>query len=386
MNNLYITVILFLSLSMGQDCQDGFMYIDSDCYFNEDIAVLEEFIYNSDGSINLILDDNMNGAIEPLELCSQTWNEGRITEFNCYPIIIEGSYNWLDVSGEIPSSITDWANIEKLIIPYNNLSGLVPQNICELNLDFSDQNAFDLSSNQLCPPYPECIEDYMDYQSNFGTGSCDVGNCYDYGISDLAVLEFDGDNLFNASNGSQTQARILVNVYNDGPSCTDYPGLMITADVPGIDFPFLGLGPDGQFLTFWFAIFSGATYYNEIPLELSPFVPDGAELNLTIETVTMNCYEESCSEDPYCHDCPLTPAVEVSLTVGGALPNRPGDGNADGELDILDIVVIVNYILDVDQDEYYEELRLTKRLIDINEDSIVNILDITSTINSILDR
>ena len=236
----YILMISFFVFSIGlaQDCDAGFTSISGECYFQSDIDVLETFIYNSEGSINLILDNNENGLIEPLELCSQNWIDGRITEFDCYPIIINGNYNWIDVSGEIPYNLMNWTNIERLIMPYNDLSGFVSEEICELNLDFSDQNVFDLSSNQLCPPYPECIEDYMDYQSNFGTGSCDVGNCYDYGVSDLAVLEFDGDNLFNPSN-DQAQARILVNVYNDGPSCTDYPGLMISADVPGIEFPFL---------------------------------------------------------------------------------------------------------------------------------------------------
>ena len=28
---------------------------------------------------------------------------------------------------------------------------------------------------------PECIEDYMGMQSNYGTGSCELSNCYDVG-------------------------------------------------------------------------------------------------------------------------------------------------------------------------------------------------------------
>ena len=384
MKKIYIIAALFLTFSISQDCNAGYTSIDNNCYFQADIDVLEAFIYNSEGSLNLILDDNGNGIIEPLELCSQVWEDGRIKEFDCYPIIINGNYNWMDVSGEIPYNIANWVDINRLIMPYNDLTGLVPEAICDFNLDFSDETVFDLKSNQLCPPYPECVEDYMDYQSNFGTGNCELGNCYDYGISDLAVLEFNGDNFLNPIEDPQGQATILVNVHNNGPSCTDYPGLMISADVPGIEFPFLNLGPDGQFLTFWYAIFADATYYNEIPLEVSPFVPEGTEINLTIETVTMNCYEESCSEDPYCHDCPLTPPVEVSLTVGGSLPNRLGDANTDGALDILDLILIIDYILNVNQSEYNEALQLLQRLIDVNEDSIINILDAVLVVEWIL--
>ena len=384
MIRILILILVSLSLIIAQDCELDYSYIDGECYFEADIAVLEQFLHNSQGSINMILDDNGNGTIEPLELCDQVWVDGRISEFDCYPIIINGNYNWIDVSGEIPYNLTNWTEIERLIMPYNDLSGLIPDDICELNLDFSNEDVFDLRSNQLCPPYPECIEDYMDYQSNFGTGSCELGNCYDYGIGDLAILEFNGDNFLNPTEDSLGQAAILVNVYNDGPSCTDYPGLMITADAPGIEFPFLSLGEDGQFLTFWYAIFADATYYNEIPLELSPFVPDGTEINLTIETVTLNCYEESCSEDPYCHDCPLTPAVEATLIVGNSLPNRLGDANTDEVLDILDLVIMVDYILSVDQSEYNEALRLLDRLIDVNEDTIVNILDAVLIIEWIL--
>ena len=113
-------------------------------------------------------------------------------------------------------------------------------------------------------------------------------------------------------------------------------------------------------------------------------MPEGTEINLTIETVTLNCYEESCSEDPYCHDCPLTPAIEATLIVGNSLPNRLGDANTDEVLDILDLVIMVDYILSVDQSEYNEALRLLDRLIDVNEDTIVNILDAVLIVEWIL--
>ena len=381
----YFLTIGLLSLPLAQECEDGFSIIDNDCYFQADIDVLEMFIYNSEGSINLILDDNNNGTIEPLELCSQTWEEGRITEFDCYPIIIGGNYNWLDVSGEIPYNIANWTHLEKLIMPYNNLNGFVPEDICELNLNFSDVDAFDLRSNELCPPYPECVEDFMESQNNWGSGHCELGSCYDFGVSEVAVLEFNGDNFLNPIEDPPGVSTILVNLHNDGPSCWDYPGLRITTDLPGITFPsFDSGGIDGEFLTFWYGIEPDGTYYAEIPFELSPYVPFGSEIVLIIETVTMHCYEEWCIEDPNCHECPQTPPVLVTLTAGGALPNRLGDANVDGVLDILDLIIIIDYILSVNQSEYNEDLQLLTRLIDVNQDSIVNILDAVEIVEWIL--
>ena len=98
----------------------------------------------------------------------------------------------------------------------------------------------------------------------------------------------------------------------------------------------------------------------------------------------MHCYEEWCIEDPNCHECPQTSPILVTLTAGGALPNRLGDANVDGVLDILDLIIIIDYILSVNQSEYNEDLQLLTRLIDVNQDSIVNILDAVEIVEWIL--
>jgi hypothetical protein len=48
----------------------------------------------------------------------------------------------------------------------NQLTGQIPENFCNhvYNIDF------DISNNQLCPPYPSCIEDYVGEQD---TSGCD---------------------------------------------------------------------------------------------------------------------------------------------------------------------------------------------------------------------
>ena len=68
MLKLFITFFISLSSLTAQDCEVGFTSIDQQCYFQADIDVLDIFLYNSEGSVNMILDDNGNGIIEPLEL------------------------------------------------------------------------------------------------------------------------------------------------------------------------------------------------------------------------------------------------------------------------------------------------------------------------------
>ena len=79
-------------------CDEGYTEIDSTCYYQSDLDVLQIFIDNSDSTINWDMDDNWNGIIEPLELGIQEWVEGRIIELDCS----EDEYG---LSGSIPESI-----------------------------------------------------------------------------------------------------------------------------------------------------------------------------------------------------------------------------------------------------------------------------------------
>jgi len=46
----------------------------------------------------------------------------------------------------------------------NELTGEIPDSICDLNINWSNVYRFNISNNQLCPPYPSCIEDYVGEQ------------------------------------------------------------------------------------------------------------------------------------------------------------------------------------------------------------------------------
>jgi len=92
------------------------------------------------------------------------------------------------LTGSIPSEIGNLTNLERLFLDTNQLTGQIPENICDLNIDWSSPWSFHLSDNQLCPPYPSCIEDYV--------GEQDTTNCQQVSIIDetLPVTY----NLYNA--------------------------------------------------------------------------------------------------------------------------------------------------------------------------------------------
>jgi len=56
-------------------------------------------------------------------------------------------------------------NLTQLSLFQNELSGIIPDEICN-----QGDSSPSLSNNQLCPPYPSCIEDYVGEQD---TSDCD---------------------------------------------------------------------------------------------------------------------------------------------------------------------------------------------------------------------
>ena len=72
--------------------------------------------------------------------------------------------------GEIPSEIGNLNKLTDLSFGSNQLTGVIPEIICDLNINWNNSDYFRISYNQLCPPYPSCIEDYMGEQD---TTNCD---------------------------------------------------------------------------------------------------------------------------------------------------------------------------------------------------------------------
>ena len=70
------------------------------------------------------------------------------------------------LTGTIPTEIGNLTNLEVLYLSDNQLTGEIPESICNL----VDNNCFIfIYNNQLCPPYPSCIEDSVQDQ--------DTSNC-----------------------------------------------------------------------------------------------------------------------------------------------------------------------------------------------------------------
>ena len=73
------------------------------------------------------------------------------------------------LTGSIPPEIGNLTSLDYLNLKNNQLSGEIPETICDLYIEFGEEdlwgnNYFDISNNQLCPPYPECIENYVGEQ------------------------------------------------------------------------------------------------------------------------------------------------------------------------------------------------------------------------------
>ena len=211
----YLSFIIIYNVPVFcQDCDEGYTEISGHCFYDNDLAILQNMIDNSYesgidldcedwddycGSPNPYMDDpdswfwtiidgqeynfsDGDGIVEPLELGLQEWENGRLTSLMC------GAYIYCQLSGLIPENINELTEIEQLRLEYNYLSGYIPESICDLNMNYEDYLSFDLTGNLLCPPYPSCIEDYIGAQD---TSGCDQ-------VSIIAETLPTTYNLFNA--------------------------------------------------------------------------------------------------------------------------------------------------------------------------------------------
>tara|TARA_B100002051_G_scaffold136952_1_gene130067 strand:- start:3925 stop:5997 length:2073 start_codon:yes stop_codon:yes gene_type:complete len=116
-------------------------------------------------------------------------------------------------SEEIPSEINGLISLERLQLQNNLLSGLVSETICELNIEFDSSSRFNISNNSLCPPYPNCIDNYV--------GEQDTQECNELS-SDFDIIEFrlsdPYPNPFNPTTtiqyNIQNFSKININIYN----------------------------------------------------------------------------------------------------------------------------------------------------------------------------
>jgi len=218
----------FVEYQYSEDCESNYLF-NGICTEQSDLDVLQQFIDNSSETINMEMDDNNNGLIEPIELGTQWWVGGRLAELNCnydlaneFPLDDLGlsgnipseignlesmEFLWLEdnqltgpipsgignlehlkylilhynqLSGSIPAEMGDLASLEILKLNNNQLTGFIPDSICNLTLQFYGWNNlfgenFAVYNNQLCPPYPDCVDEYVGLQ--------DTSNCAQTSVS-----------------------------------------------------------------------------------------------------------------------------------------------------------------------------------------------------------
>ena len=139
----------FMSVGWGQDCDEGYTEIDGECYYQSDLDVLQIFIDNSLETINMEMDVDSSGVIEPLELGEQEWVDGRIINLNCH-WYSNDYWNNCGISGMIPSVIENLTNLTHLYLSYNQIKGEIPSEMGNL----TNLRWLDLMYNELTGEIP----------------------------------------------------------------------------------------------------------------------------------------------------------------------------------------------------------------------------------------
>jgi uncharacterized protein (TIGR02145 family) len=304
----------------------------------------------------------------------------------------------------LPSSVGELSNLYHFDFANNDLT-TIPETICNI---YDNLTVFDIGLNDICPPYPECLtEEDVEYQDTSNCGEqplCDEGyteidgECYYQ--SDLDVLQ-DFIDLNQSLNGEEPLEIGDQEWYNKrltylglgNRSLTTIPNNI--GNLNHIEYLFLS---SNQFsilpesignlssLKFLFLSYNQFTVLPNTIGELSSLESlylHSNQLTILPETIC-NLPENSYI---YFDNNQLCPPYPECLSGNGWLLGYQdtsecepecdlGDINCDGDLNVLDVVLMVNMIL---EDEYDE-------IADINEDGVLNVLDVVIVVNLILDN
>ena len=170
-----IFVILSLSWVWG-DCEEGEVELWGECYNIEETISLTLDNNNLTGEIPSEIGNLTNLTVLTLSLNQLTGSIpleiGNLTNLTMLTL---GSNQ---LTGEIPPEIGNLTNLSYLWLHNNQLTGEIPETICNLSINWGvvddwGNNTFHIFNNQLCPPYPSCIEEYVGYQD---TTNCNQGS------------------------------------------------------------------------------------------------------------------------------------------------------------------------------------------------------------------
>ena len=197
---LLLVLFPLLNILSSQECDSGFVWLEDvpvscggeqNCFFEADLNILQEMIDNSSETINMSLDGNDDGIMEPVELGYAVWANGRLVSLDCFLSDIMNcnlsgqlpenigdlehlEELWLNsnqLTGEIPESLGNLTSLALLYLSDNQFVGNIPESLCNLNIEWGGTNNwgveyFNIWGNELCPPYPECMDaEIIGYQS-----------------------------------------------------------------------------------------------------------------------------------------------------------------------------------------------------------------------------
>jgi len=271
--------------------------------------------------------------IIPNDILNNIWCDG-----NLQPLIqSEDNYSvdWLRIelyySCEEPEYISTFTASDELDCDYVTLNWDQQSNISSYSLYRNNELLANLDSNQI---------EYIDY-------SADNGVEYEYCIQSQNMC---GQSDLSCVTGSKKSLPSEVPNINVTNLYTNY----INIDWISSDYTtFYNLYRDGFLLS---------------------VIPNSSELNYSDYFVDQNIIYEYCIEPN--NDCGSS---SWSCNTGQLAIANLGDINVDQNIDILDVVLLVNYILEL---QYLDDNQ--QSLSDLNSDELINILDIVLLANLIL--
>jgi Leucine-rich repeat (LRR) protein len=165
------------------NCDDSEVELWDECYSIENTTSLNLYANGLTGVIPPEIGNLVN--LEGLYLASNQLSGEIPSEIGNLVNLNDLYLSYNQLSGEIPSEIGNLVNLIDFYLSSNQLSGEIPESICNI---YPNLSYFQVTHNQLCPPYPSCIEDYVGYQ--------DTSNCEQVSIIDeILPISY---NLYNA--------------------------------------------------------------------------------------------------------------------------------------------------------------------------------------------
>jgi len=170
----FLPLLIILPLLIWVSCEDS----------DSEVTLWGE-VYSVENTTELILYDiQLTGEIPPeignltnLTFLSLGYNQltGEIASEICnLTNLTHLRINGNALTGSIPQEIGNLSNLTKLSLNENQLTGEIPESICDLNVTWNNNNDFNISNNQLCPPYPSCVEEYVGEQDTTNCGQVSI--------------------------------------------------------------------------------------------------------------------------------------------------------------------------------------------------------------------